>query len=150
MSNNPRTCWGWVSLRHMPFASAGLICASIGGSGRRFYNRFNIRMLWERLPQAWRYCKGDADRDFAKDLFSTIYKTPSRRSMVNLNQDATKRFSSKTWRESFQLQTWKPGRQARLFACVTVNNYRTNFDDFREEYLFGNQVDRGLSKEAGH
>lgn len=26
--------------------------------------------------------------------------------------------------------------------CVIVNNYRTNFDDFREVYLFGSQVDR--------
>ena len=25
---------------------------------------------------------------------------------------------------------------------VIVNNYRTNFDDFREVYLFGSQVDR--------
>ena len=33
---------------------------------------------------------------------------------------------------------------------VIVNNYRTNFDGFREVYLFGSQVDRGLSKEAGH
>ena len=33
---------------------------------------------------------------------------------------------------------------------VIVNNYRTNFDDFWEVYLFGSQVDRGLSKEAGH
>ena len=29
------------------------------------------------------------------------------------------------------------------------DNYRTNFDDFREVYLFGNQVDNGLTKEAG-
>ena len=36
------------------------------------------------------------------------------------------------------------------FSYVTVNNYRTNFDDFREVYLFGSHVDIGLSKEAGH
>ena len=30
------------------------------------------------------------------------------------------------------------------------DNYRTNYDDFLEVYLFGSQVDRGLSKEAGH
>ena len=29
------------------------------------------------------------------------------------------------------------------------DNYRTNFDDFREVYLFGNQVDIRLSDEAG-
>ena len=40
----------------------------------------------------------------------------------------------------------EPGR----VSYVIVNNYRTNFDDFCEVYLFGIQVDRGLSKEAGH
>ena len=30
-----------------------------------------------------------------------------------------------------------------------VDNYRTNFEDFREVYLFGIQVDNRLSKEAG-
>ena len=37
-----------------------------------------------------------------------------------------------------------------MTSYVIVNNYRTNFDDFWEVYLFGSQVDRGLSKEAGH
>ena len=29
---------------------------------------------------------------------------------------------------------------------VIVNNYRTNYDDFRELYLFGNQIDIGETK----
>ena len=32
---------------------------------------------------------------------------------------------------------------------MIVNNYRTNFDDFREVYLIGIQVDNRLTKEAG-
>ena len=36
-----------------------------------------------------------------------------------------------------------------MASYVIVNNYRTNFDDFRAVYLFGNQVDNGLTKEAG-
>ena len=36
-----------------------------------------------------------------------------------------------------------------MVSYVIVNNYRTNFEDFREVYLFGIQVDNRLTKEAG-
>ena len=45
-----------------------------------------------------------------------------------------------------------PGNHPRLPGfCVygVVNLYLTNFDDFREVYLFGIQADNGLTKETG-
>ena len=43
-----------------------------------------------------------------------------------------------------------PAVKAGLFRVYGQwDNYRTNFDDFREMYLFGNQVDIRLSNEAG-
>ena len=43
-----------------------------------------------------------------------------------------------------------PAVKAGLFRVYgIVNNYRTNFDVFREVYLFGIQVDNRLTKEAG-
>ena len=43
-----------------------------------------------------------------------------------------------------------PAVKAGLFRVYgVVNLYLTNFDDFREVYLFGIQVDNGLTKDAG-
>lgn len=60
--------------------------------------------------------------------------------MVNLNQDATKRFSSETWRESFQPQTRKARPSGQAFAYVIVNNYRTFLEDIERMYLLGIQA----------
>ena len=44
--------------------------------------------------------------------------------------------------ETNPTRTRKPGRQGRAVRVyVIVNNYRTNFDDFREAYLLGTQLD---------
>ena len=37
-------------------------------------------------------------------------------------------------------ETARPSRPGRV-SYVIVNNYRTNFDDFREVYLLGTQLD---------
>ena len=43
-----------------------------------------------------------------------------------------------------------PAVKAGLFRVyVTVNNYRTNYDDYLDVYLFGIQSDNRLTKEAG-
>ena len=44
-------------------------------------------------------------------------------------------------------ETARPSRPGRV-SYVIVNNYRTNFDDFREVYLLGIQVDKRLTKET--
>lgn len=42
-----------------------------------------------------------------------------------------------------------PAVKAGLFRVyVIINNYRTNFDDFCEVYLFGIQVDNWLTRET--
>ena len=53
-------------------------------------------------------------------------------------------FDFKKEYKEFYLPSAKP-------TIVTVpkanyNNYRTNYDDFRELYLFGNQIDIGETK----
>ena len=40
------------------------------------------------------------------------------------------------------------GAEPPVLRYVTVNNYRTNFDDFTDVYLLGIQVDNRLTKEA--
>ena len=42
-----------------------------------------------------------------------------------------------------------PAEAGLIRVYVIVNNYRTNFDDFWEVYLFGIQADNGLTKETG-
>ena len=42
-----------------------------------------------------------------------------------------------------------PAEAGLIRVYVIVNNYRTNYDDFREVYLFGIQADTRLIKEAG-
>ena len=43
-----------------------------------------------------------------------------------------------------------PAVKAGLFRVYGQwDNYRTNFEEFREMYLFGIQVDNRLTKEAG-
>ena len=60
------------------------------------------------------------------------------------------------WRQRRQIRKGEQaagvyeGAEPPVLRYVIVNNYRTNFDDFREVYLFGSQVDRWLPKEAGH
>ena len=44
--------------------------------------------------------------------------------------------------ENTPTRTRKPGRMAGLFRVYgIVNNYRTNYDDFRKVYLLGVQLD---------
>lgn len=48
------------------------------------------------------------------------------------------------------LERENPAVKAGMFRVYgVVNLYLTNFDDFREVYLFGIQADNGLTKDAG-
>ena len=48
--------------------------------------------------------------------------------------------TSLTWTKSWQPERENPAGSRAIRVYVIVNNYRTNFDDFREVYLLGNQL----------
>ena len=146
-------------------------------------------MSRKKHPQTRCFFDGSADGRFAKGSASMLYKTPSRRPLVNLFRDTARGLAplklqkidyqwftksmvpnppeitevwhglfcnrlinkylrkcwfqtSLTWPKTPQPERENPAVKAGLFRVYGQwDNYRTSFDDYREVYLLGIQLD---------